>query len=64
MKARPLILTAGAALALAVPAAQGMPLYPEGDGPAASHYTARALQAMAGRYQAAAVVLARHGRSA
>ena len=45
MNARTLILTAGAALALAVPAAQAMPLYPEGDGPAASRYSAQPLQA-------------------
>lgn len=46
MKARTLILTAGAALALAAPAAQAMPLYPEGDGPAASRYSTQPLQAV------------------
>lgn len=46
MKARTLILTAGAALALAVPAAHAMPLYPEGDGPAATRYSAQPLQAV------------------
>lgn len=56
MKARTLILTAGAALALAAPAAQGMPLQADGaaSGSAASHYSARALQAMGLRGQATA----------
>lgn len=47
MKARTLITAAGAALALAAPAAHAMPLYPEGDGPAASSHSAlRGLQAV------------------
>lgn len=47
MKARTLITAAGAALALAAPAAHAMPLYPEGDGPAAAfHSSLRGLQAV------------------